>query len=85
MIRLEVYIEWDCLVCRRSLRLAEHVRQRFPTVDVRIVNVTTERGEHSDLVIATPTFILNGRIFSLGNPSQADLDAAIAALLTQGG
>lgn len=82
MIKLEVYVERNCLVCRRSLRLAEHVRQRYPDVDVRVVD-TAAVGNHSHLVVAMPTFILNGLVFSLGNPSKTELDAAITDLLAQ--
>lgn len=68
-------------MCRRSISLAEQIQQRFPEVTVRVIDTAREQGEHSDLVVATPTFILNGRTFSLGNPSNAELEAAILFLL----
>ncbi len=64
-----------CLGCRRSLELAEHVRSRFPGVEVRVFS--SGEGMYAHLVAATPTFILNGRKMSLGNPSPAQLDEAI--------
>jgi hypothetical protein len=82
-ISLELYVTQSCLTCGRSLKLAEYIRQRFPSVDVRVVDVATEHGEHGDLVVATPTFILNGHLVSLGNPSQTELEAAVATLLSQ--
>ncbi len=85
MIRLDVYVEQGCLACRRSQRLVEYIRQEFPEVVVRVVDVASEQGEHSHLVVATPTFILNGRTFSLGNPSKAELATAIRALLVRDG
>ena len=35
----------------------------------RVVNRAVEDGPHAHLVIATPTYVLNGRIFKLGNPN----------------
>ena len=78
---LEIYVDEGCLGCRRSLELAEHVRKRFPGVDVRVINTGEPGGEYAHLVLATPTFILNGRKMSLGNPSPAQLDEAILSAL----
>jgi hypothetical protein len=69
-----------CFTCNRSRALAERVRERFPAVVVRVIDLTSEEGEHGDLVAATPTFVLNGRVLSLGNPSEGELEAAISAL-----
>ena len=81
LVYLEVYVERGCAICRRSERLAEGVRERFPDVSVRVVDVAVEQGEHGQLVTATPTFVLNGSVLSLGNPSRAELEAAISRLL----
>lgn len=74
---LEIYVDEGCLSCRRSLELAAHVRSRFPEVDVRVFNSGEPGGLYGHLVLATPTFILNGKKMSLGNPSPAQLDEAI--------
>ena len=78
---LEIYVEEGCRTCRRSLELADHVRRRFPDIDVRIIDGLGSGGRHEDLVFATPTFILNGGRVSLGNPSIAQLEAAIVAAM----
>lgn len=84
-VRLEIYVERGCLRCRRTLSLAAEVADRFPEVPVRVVDVSSGRGEHRNLVIATPTFVLNGTTFSLGNPSSGELERAITDLLEQRG
>ncbi len=81
VLKLEIYVEDGCFACSRSIQIAEHIRRRFPQVEVRLVDISTEAGEHSRLVAATPTFILNGRVFSLGNPDQERLEEAILDLL----
>jgi len=80
-VNLEIYVARGCVTCSRSRALAERIRERFPAVVVRVIDLTSEQGEHGDLVAATPTFVLNGRVLSLGNPSEEELEAAITALL----
>lgn len=80
-VRLDIYVEKGCRACRRSLSLAAEVRDRFPQVRLRVVDVSSSGGEHRRLVTATPTFVLNGSTFSLGNPSGAELERAIVDLL----
>ncbi len=77
MISLEIYVDEGCLACGRSLELAAHVRSRFPDVDVKVYDASEPGGDSRHLVLATPTYILNGRKMSLGNPSTAQLDEAI--------
>ena len=79
---LEIYVEKGCHACRRSLALAAEVQRRFPEVPVRVVDISSGGGRHRRLITATPTFILNGTTFSLGNPSAAELERAISRLLS---
>ena len=74
-----------CLGCRRSVELAEHVRRRFPGVNVHVIYTGEPGGRYAHLVPATPTFILNGRRMSLGNPSPAELEEAIQSALEGAG
>lgn len=79
-IRLEVYVDDDCLTCSRSLAVAADVRNAFPEVDVLVVGPDSAQGGYRHLVAAVPTYILNGRVVSLGNPTLTDLSAAIRGL-----
>lgn len=80
-VNIEVYVERDCFVCRRSPALVAEVKAEFPEVQVELINLAEGRGAHRDLVVAVPTFILNGRVFSLGNPTPSDLRREVARLL----
>jgi len=80
-VRLDIYVEKGCLGCRRALSLAAEIAGRFPQVPVRVVDLSSGGGEHRDQITATPTFVLNGATFSLGNPSSAELQRAITELL----
>jgi hypothetical protein len=74
--RLEIYIEEGCLACRRSIELGGEMRRQFPEAEVVIISGPSG-GEHRSMVLATPTFILNGEIISLGNPSHTQLEEAL--------
>ncbi len=83
MVSLEIYVDTRCLTCRRSLALADDIRQSFPQMSVEVIEIASNRGQHRHLVTATPTFVLDGVTFSLGNPGGADLVRAIQHLLAR--
>jgi hypothetical protein len=80
-VSLEIYVEDGCMVCRRSLELAQHVERVFPEVSLAVIDLSEDGGRHRDLAVAVPTFVLNGRRISLGNPSLQELQEAISNLL----
>lgn len=77
---LEVFVEADCSRCQRALRLAEDVDDRYPELSVRVIDINEPAGQRDD-VFAVPTFILDGRVVSLGNPKQSFLRSEIESLL----
>lgn len=84
-VNLEVYVERQCFVCRRSAALAAAVQAEFPEVHVDLIDLAELGGADRSLVVAVPTFILNGRVFSLGNPAPAELQREIRRLLAEVG
>jgi hypothetical protein len=71
-MRLEIYVADYCSNCAEALRLAELAR-RVPGVEVRVINLDTTTEPVPSRVVATPTYILEGHVVSLGNPSREDL------------
>jgi hypothetical protein len=81
-LSLEIYVEPGCYSFRRSLELADHIQERYPEVAVKIIDFSRDQSAADrELVVATPTFVLNGRRFSLGNPPIASLEFTIQDLL----
>lgn len=78
---LLVYIQAGCLVCERARRLAAEAAEGFPELSVRVIDIA--RAAAGEEVFAVPTFVLNGRVFSLGNPDGAELCQAIALELQE--
>ena len=73
MPTLDVYLTQHCFGCAEALRLAEAAARQFPAVSVRVVDLEREPDARPRELVAVPTYILDGRIVSLGNPRQKDL------------
>jgi alkyl hydroperoxide reductase subunit AhpF len=75
--RLEVYVSSQCLNCDEAVRLAEEAAARYPHVVVRVVDLDLVGSPPPDPVVAVPTYLLNGRVVSLGNPYPEELFARL--------
>jgi predicted thioredoxin/glutaredoxin len=71
-MRLEIYVADHCDNCAEALRLAELARP-LPGVEVLVVNLDTTTDPVPARVVAVPTYMLDGRVVSLGNPSREGL------------
>lgn len=83
-VELQVFVEADCDSCERALGLAQEVDNDYPELLVRVVDLGESASRPED-VFAVPTFMLNGRVLSLGNPQRSRLREEIEALLRGGG
>ncbi|HZU07207.1 MAG TPA: thioredoxin family protein, partial [Chloroflexota bacterium] len=77
-MRLEVFLAPHCTTCREALHLVERVRRDFPTVEVRIHDLEAAPDARPHEVFAVPTYLLDGRVFSIGNPDAQALAAALS-------
>jgi len=75
--RLEVYVSSQCLNCDEAVRLAEEAAARYPCVIVRVVDLDQEGSPPPEPVVAVPTYVLDGRVVSLGNPYPEELFARL--------
>ncbi len=84
VVKLQVYIKTDCEVCSRARQLAKHADEQFPNLEVDIVDMNKTQPDR-DNVFAVPTFVLEGRVLSLGNPAESELHDSVALLLNERG
>jgi hypothetical protein len=70
---LKIFVRDDCPGCLEAQQVAVQVEQDFPHLTVEIVNMTDPQASVPEAVFATPTYMLNDRIVSLGNPSPAEV------------
>ncbi len=78
---MEIYVAEDCAVCAYAYEVADSIRAGFPAVELRIINLSRTTEAIPDVVFATPTYLLNGRLWSLGNPSAEDVEKRLSLAL----
>lgn len=79
MHTLTVYIADDCWSCAETQRILDDVTPQFPELQLQVVN--TENGPLPDGVFAVPTYVLNGKIISLGNPTREALQKRLQTIV----
>ena len=84
VVKLQVFVKTDCDICSRARQLAQQADERFPNLVVDIVDMNEADLERDD-VFAVPTFVLEGRVLSLGNPQESELHDEVASLLSERG
>lgn len=74
---LRVYAAPECLTYRITLRIVDAVRQARPTQPIEVVDLTDAPEQPLPPgVVGAPTYLLDARVISMGNPE-------LAALLAQ--
>ena len=68
---LEIYVREGCWSCAEAERIIADVQQEFPAVQMELRDI--DQCEPPEIVFATPTYLLNGRVLFLGNPTRAEL------------
>ncbi len=71
MIFLQVYVSQDCWSCRETAQIIAEVAAQFPNVRVEVLDAAVT--PFPDNVFAVPTYLLNGRVISMGNPTRQEL------------
>ena len=80
MVKLQVYIREDCWTCAESHRIVAEIAPQFPQLSVELVDIETPNRPQN--VFAVPTYVLDGRIISLGNPYRDELRREIKNVLS---
>ena len=83
MVKLQVYIIDDCWACEESRRIVAEIAPQFPDVTVELLDLTLV--EQPDNVFAVPTYVLDGRVISLGNPDRQALREKLQSALAHVG
>lgn len=85
-MRLDIYVASHCVGCQEALRIAELARD-IAGLDVAVINLdhaTPARPVPAN-VIAVPTYLLDGRVVSLGNPYREEFLARLRGHTSQTG
>lgn len=77
MTRLDVYIAEHCWSCEETRRIVADITPQFPRVTIALRDINDQARPSS--VFATPTYVLDGRIIFLGNPTREELKDKLSA------
>jgi hypothetical protein len=69
---LQIYVASHCVNCEEARRLAGVIGLLLPNLIVEVIDLDHTPTRPTE-VFATPTYMLNGRICFLGNPSEEEL------------
>lgn len=78
MIALDIYITDNCWSCEESVRIVEAVSPLFPNVKISLLNL--RENDPPEEVFAVPTYIINGKVTFLGNPTRQQLIKKLTAV-----
>ena len=70
---LKVYVAEHCSGCTEARNTAIRIKRDYPDVTVRVIDITDTGEIIPDEIFATPTYVLNNQVVSLGNPGPDDI------------
>jgi hypothetical protein len=76
---LEIFIDSTCPNCAIAFNLADWVRKSFPSISIRVIDLSNSDREIPEAVFAVPTYLLNGKLIFLENPGAQELHMVIEA------
>ena len=68
-MRLDIYITNQCTNCREALLVAERART-IAGLRVAVINLDQPAQHIPPHIFAVPTYVLDGKVVSLGNPER---------------
>ncbi len=71
---LKIYVRIGCTGCAEAELTANHIEETYPHISVEVVDIDDPHTTVPDAVFATPTYMLNNRVVSLGNPDISDIE-----------
>lgn len=66
---LKIYFAAHCWGCDQAQALGTRMRSLYPELTVELIDLNGKEVEKPEEVFAVPTYVLNGRVVSLGNPN----------------
>ena len=70
---LKIFVAETCPGCVEALDTAARIKHDFPNIVVQVVDMDNPTTTIPEEVFATPTYMLNNRVVSLGNPGPDDI------------
>jgi hypothetical protein len=71
--RLDIYYAQGCPSCGYALHIAQIVREKMPNITVTLIDISKSNSLRPGFIFAVPTYVLNDKTYSLGNPDEVTL------------
>lgn len=84
MVKLDIFVVDNCWSCEEAHRIAAEAQLRFAD-EVEVTLRDLERDPRPPTVFAAPTYMLDGRVISLGNPRREELWERLAQRVQENG
>lgn len=81
MTLVQIVVAPGCTGYNEARRLAAEVKQRFPLASVHLIDILANPSQQPAGVVAVPTYLIDGRIVSLGTPADEAFYGWIAGRL----
>ncbi|MDD2857185.1 MAG: thioredoxin family protein [Candidatus Nanopelagicales bacterium] len=65
---LTVLVADHCVACRRTPQVLAEIAELVPGLTVSVIDVDREDAPVGITLIGTPTYLVDGKVVSLGNP-----------------
>lgn len=78
---VDIFVAEHCFVCEYAHEIAALIENDFADVKLRVIDINKTEEAIPEAVFATPTYLLNGRVWSLGNPSPEQVQERLSELL----
>ena len=84
---LQVFVAEHCANCDEARRIAREAQASFSDseLSVEVVDLDAREARVPPEVFATPTYLLDGKVFSLGNPTFENLSSRLTDYLKSRG
>ena len=83
MAKLQIFIAPDCWSCGESQQIAADLANEFPNLLIELLDL--EKVERPENVFAVPTYVYDGDVIFLGNPTREELSRKLAMKLDRRG
>ncbi len=72
-LTLRIFVIEDCPNCVEARSIAADIERIYPHLRIEFIDVLDSQVAVPEAVFATPTFMLNDRVVSLGNPGPGEV------------
>lgn len=79
---LKIFITEHCPGCSEAYQIAAWAAQSYTNLIVELIDINLPDAVVPEAVFATPTYMLDDRIISVGNPSRTEVAEWVRKVLT---